>query len=705
MKYFIKIPSLLITLLFSSTSFSSDFYVFPVKEIEGLSIKKAAGIRPLVDPKSAALFTPDSQKQILNAFELKLADSYPGSIVNPYQVRDAIRGKYQYSQNTMGCGEGFVAPVNRSYAVVAGITRASYYQVDKGENVEILIPITLNIQLIKPEKAKIVYTASSTHYTPFVFSKRELNDPTSKSTITKALTNNTSAQLIELVDVIKKNFEPKETIVKIIDKSEGFIVVDKGFEVGFRTGDELEARLSKDKEGNPLIFKVMSVDSGFSILKPMAGIPTVGDDYLFIFEAPADDSRKPKLMTVTSDKPEFAWTNSVADLFAKDIGFKAPFQLISVDANFNDTMNSVRAQANCVPWDKYPSSKTIFDSRDDPPNFFLRFEKSESPVFTHSGAGGTRSEEKFMTLLTSQVVDKDGSVIFSESGKDSYLLEKVGGQGLSLSNAKEISLKNSLVDLMSNFLKSVKLEPKEFKIINADKGKFSVKGLEIPPGQDIVYEVLHPLGVKFQSKNVSLRLNVDRSTNLPVSLDGITTIYYSGMAPDYPPVENGDILRVINMPRGAAPEISACGSTYIGKDSIQSDHLTPLINSVAYKSVNYSVSISNGDFYSDVNRLLHSGFFKFRIPPYSKTEFCFKPGYVVKQTGVLCEGSSCKVSFLTGIKILIEKEKQDVKDIAIGDKSEAEGISENEITSFIGYQSMIRTDNLLQELTKRFNTK
>ena len=259
MKYFIKIPSLLITLLFSSTSFSSDFYVFPVKEIEGLSIKKAAGIRPLVDPKSAALFTPDSQKQILNAFELKLADSYPGSIVNPYQVRDAIRGKYQYSQNTMGCGEGFVAPVNRSYAVVAGITRASYYQVDKGENVEILIPITLNIQLIKPEKAKIVYTASSTHYTPFVFSKRELNDPTSKSTITKALTNNTSAQLIELVDVIKKNFEPKETIVKIIDKSEGFIVVDKGFEVGFRTGDELEARLSKDKEGNPLIFKVMSV--------------------------------------------------------------------------------------------------------------------------------------------------------------------------------------------------------------------------------------------------------------------------------------------------------------------------------------------------------------------------------------------------------------------------------------------------------------
>ena len=216
---------------------------------------------------------------------------------------------------------------------------------------------------------------------------------------------------------------------------------------------------------------------------------------------------------------------------------------------------------------------------------------------------------------------------------------------------------------------------------------------------------MHPLGVKFQSKNVSLRLNIDRSTNLPVSLDGVTTIYYSSMAPDYPPVKNGDILRVINMPKGVAPEISACGSTYIGKDSIQSDHLTPLINSVAYKSANYSVSISNVDFYSDVNRLLHSGFFKFRIPPYSKTEFCFKPGYVVKQTGLLCEKSSCKVSFLTGIKILIEKDKQDVKDITIGDKSETEGISEKEVTNLIGYQSMIRTDNLLKELTKRFNSK
>lgn len=484
----IKNKMLMATMLVaSSMAVASDFYVFPVREIEGMNFNnKSSSVRSMVDKRAVDIFTPDAQKQILGSFIANLAQSYPKSILHSTQVRETIKGQYQYQASGVACGESFVAPINKAYAVVAGITRASYYEVDRGENLEILVPITMNIQLVKPERAKIVYTASSTQYTPFVVSKKELGLQATKDFMTKSLTANTTNQINALVEVIKKNFDPKESIVKVLDKSSAYIVVDKGYEVGFKVGDELEARLKSASNGSPIIFKVLSVDSGYSVLKPLMGNPSAGQEYIFVFEGAADDSRKPKLMPVYSMDKNQPWSAAVADLFTKDIGFKAPFQLAPVDVNFNDTMNSVRAQANCVPWDKFPSAKTVFDSRMDHPNFFLKFEMAQSPVFVN--AGKAKTEENFMTALSAQVVDKDGNVIFSELGTDSYVLERVGRQGLSLPNAKEISMKNSLVDLMKSFLANVKIEPRKFVITDAQKGKFSVKGLEIPEGQNVVFD-------------------------------------------------------------------------------------------------------------------------------------------------------------------------------------------------------------------------
>lgn len=704
MKKPFNVKGLMLGLFVASQAFASDFYVFPVREIEGFNIaNKAAGTRPLVDARTVAVFTPNAQKQIIAAFTDNLAKSYPHSIVHASQVSELVSGKYQYAANGVDCRKGFTAPVNQTYAVVAGVTRASYYEVDRGDNIEILVPITMNIQLIKPERAKIVYTVSSTQYTPFVIAKKELGQQSTKDFMTKSLTDNTILQMNDLVAQIKQNFNPKDTPVKIVDKSGEFVVVDKGYEVGFKSGDELEARPS-NKDAAPIIFKVLSVESGYSVLKPLMGNPSKGEEYVFVFESPADDSRKPKLLPVFSNKKDQLWSPAVADLFAKDIGFKAPFQLAPVDVNFTDNMNSVRAQANCVPWDKFPSSKTIFDSRVDHPNFFLRFEMGQSPVFSNAGKNAVKTEQSFMTALTAQVVDKDGNVIFSEIGKDSYTLERVGQQGLSLVNAQEISLKNAVVDLTKNFLQSVKLEPKQFTITEVKNGKFTVKGLEIPAGQNAVYEVLKPLGSKVGDKAVVMRLGIDQGTELPVSSGGSSTFTYS-MAPDYPDVKAGDILSVLAVPKGNTPEISACGSTYVGKDSLSGKHLVPFINHVAYRSGNYIVSISDKDFYEDTNRLLKDGFYKFRMPALTPTEFCYVPGYLIRKNEATCGAEGCNVKFLTAVKITTQKAGAEVKDASIAEQTSVTGIAENQVDNLIGFRAMMSANNLMSELTKRFNTK
>ena len=704
----IKLISLVALMLgLIAPAFSADFYVFPIREIEGFNFtNKAASIRPLVDKRTIELLTSDTQKQIIADFTNGLLKAYPNSVVSAGQVRDAIKGKYQYQANGQ-CGDGFVAPINKSYAVVMGVSRASYYEVDRENNIEVLIPITLNIQLVKPEQGKIVYTTSSTVYSRFEAKKQEIAQPATKAMITKLLATNTTKQMNELLDSIKKNFDPKETPVKVVDKSEGFIIVDKGFEVGFKLGDELEARLSKDKEGNPSIFKVISVDSGYSILKLLAGAaPNNGDEYAFVFETPADDSRKPKLMPVYSSKPENAWASSMTDIFIKDIGFKAPFQLAPVDANFNDTMNSVSAQANCVPWDKYPNSKKIFDSKEDPPGFYLKMEMGQSPIFTQSGKGGVLTKDNFMTTLSTQVIDKSGGVVFSEIGKDTYILDHVGNQGISLSNAKEISMKNALTDLMKNFLQSVKLEPKEFVVSDATKNSFKVSGLEIPQGQAVVYEVLHPTGVKVQSKEVLMKLNLDQGAEGPKSSGGSTVFSYGVSAQDFPSVRNGDKLRVFTMPKGNLPTLSSCGTTYVGKDSLSADFIVPMINHVAYKSSLYNVNISEKEFFSDANSLLQNGFYKYRIPALPATEYCFKPGYLVNKTEGSCSGAdNCNAKFLTAVKLLVEKNGATVKDSSMGEQTTIGGFAENQTSNIIGFKAMGSTSNMLNELLKRFNTK
>jgi hypothetical protein len=695
-----------LALFFSVTKlYAADWFIFPIREIEGFIAKdKGIASRALVDPRAQDLFVPQAQAQIVSAFTSTTAAHYPNSVVHASQIGDAIKGKYSYSVSGVTCGKDFVAPISRSYAVVLGVSRASYYEVDRGENVEILIPITLNAQLIKPERTKIVFSVSSTEYTPFVLNKKEVGTPAANAAMTDLLTKNTIAQMKNLLESVKKNFNPKETPVKLVDKAGDFFVADKGFEVGFNIGELVEARLAKNKDADPLLFKVLSTESGYSILKIAQGKPSIGEDYLFVFESPADDSSKPKLMPVFSAKDGKQWSAAVSDLFTKDIGFKAPFQLVNVDLNFSDTMSAITRQANCLQLEKYPSVKNTFDSRDDHPNYFIRFEMSQTPVFINYGQGGVKANESFATFLSAQVVDKNGQVIFSEAGRDSYTIERTGKQGISQFNAFEISLKNSVIDLTKNFLNNVKLDPKEFSVTSVKGGKFSIKGLELPPGQDIVFEVHRPLSAKINAKTAYMRLLIDKGAEAPITSGGSTVFSYS-MAPDYPEVKPGDIVKIVTLPKPNAPAVTACGSKYLGKDSLEADHLLPVINQVAYQSSKYLVSILDSDFYSDTNQLLKNGFFKLRLAAPKAPELCFKPGYVVAKKEATCERSLCNLKFLTGMKLVLEKGGAEVKEISFGEQTALSNVPEAQISNSLAYRSMLSASTIAAELTKRFNSK
>lgn len=686
-----------------SNTFASQFYVFPVKEIEGTSQKGDGKIRPLIDRRATAFLTPAAQQDVLQHFVKKLASSYPESVVGPRQVRDVIRGKYIYTDDdSLACGSGFVAPLRQSYAVVIGLTRASYYEIPRiGDRTEVLIPITLNIQLVKPDSAKVVASSSDTLYSTFVFSRGEVDGASAKAKVTELVTKGIKAQIDLLIADIKKNFNPKEATVKLVDRSEGVFIADKGFEIGFKDGDEPSA-ISK-KDGKEVIFRVVSADSGYAVLKPLAGSPQTGDEFTFLFESPADDSRKPKLLPLTSSREGRLWSYAVSDILVKDIGFKAPFQLSPVDANFRDTMDSITRQANCVPWDKFPSSKTIADSRVDHPKFLLKLDYARSPVATLSGIGGVKSTESFTSVITAQVTDLEGNVLFTDATVDNYKLERTAGQGISQINAFEISMKNATTALSKKLISSLTLEASEFKISEVGKDKFVVDGLQLPEGaSNVTYEVIRPLDVKVGGKAAFMRLQLGDGQERPKS-DGANAIISYSKLEDEP--RRGDLVRVRSMPRKGQQPLAECKDFYRASGTLGADYLLPFVRHAAYLSPRHRLTITEPTFYQDANELFESGFFKYRVKTPETPDVCLKPGYLVKVESTKCSSEGCELKMLSAITLIHEKAGSRIANYVHAEKISLEGFAEKEQANFVGHKALETVSRSFSKLSEKFSSQ
>jgi hypothetical protein len=689
--------------LLPSISVASQFYVFPVKELEGVSSSIPAEKRPLIDRRVRELIGPQVQTELLERFSKKLAAAYPQSTVHAKQVGNTPSvSAYRYvdddSQACRGTGQ-FFAPVQQSYAAVLGITRGSWYEVTRERGVvELLVPITLNLQLVKPDRAKVVYSVSETLYSPFRFGSRaELQANVSKL-IQETVAAGLNQQLDDLIAQLQKGFQPKETVVSIVGRSAGVLLADKGFEVGFVDNDAPVA-LNR-KTGAQVIFTVLAAESGYSVLKVSEGNASVGDEFVFQFEEAADDSRKPRVMPVVSTSADDL-SSAIADLFAKNIGFNAAFQIAAVDANFKDTQDSIERRANCVAWDKFEAVRKDLDSRKDSPDFLLKFDYAYSPVVFESGQGGVETRESFIATVAAQLVDQRGTVVHAEVAQDHYRLEKRGGRGLDINNAKEVALKNATAALAKKFIANVKFQPAEFTISSASKSSFSVEGLTVPEGVDIVMEVLRPLDVKVGGKPTFWRISFDRSDVTPAVEGGRMVFSYSARDTE---LRRGDRLVVANMPKPGQTRLTECPTPYVAPGSAPADFLLPVVRQSAYSSQRFQVALTANDFYSNANVLLREGKFKLKVQAPNATEVCLRAGYLVKPDPPACSGAVCGFDMLSAATIILEKSGHRTGNFVHAEKISIKGVAAPEVTNFVGLKAVESVSSNLPKLIEKLNS-
>lgn len=654
----------------------------------------------MIDKRVREILRPEIQQQLVSYFAQQIATAYPSSTVHARQVLAARSTKaFQYvDQDDQECRDNFFVPIQQSYAAVIGITRGSWYEVVRpGGVIEVLVPITLNLQLVKPDRAKLVYTVSETLYSTFRFANRSELQAALPKLIPDKIVLGLNQQINDLTIHLKAGFQPKDTVVTLIGRSGGVLVADKGFEVGFVDGD-IPLAVNR-KTGAEVIFTVLAAESGYTILAEPEEKVSVGDELIFNFEAAADDSRKPRVMPVTSMMANDL-TGAIADLFAKDIGFGAAFQIAAVDANFKDTQIIIERRANCVPWSNFESVRKDFESRQDAPDFFLKFDYSFTPVFLESGAGGVETRESFVATVAAMLVDRKGTVIHAEIGQDFHRLLKKGGRGLDINNAREVALKNATSAAAKKFIANVKFQSAEFPVTAANKSSFSVDGLSIPENTDLVYQVLRPLDVRVGGKPTFWRLSFERSDRGPNQEGSRTTIGYLATGSE---IKRGDRLTIANMPKRDQTRITECPNHYVAPGSDSADFLIPVVRQSAYASQRFQIIVSKEEFYSNANALLQEGKFKLKISPPEPTEVCLRPGYLVKREASNCSGNECSFEILSAATIILEKAGQRVGNFVQAERISTKGVAEPQMETFTSFRASESVSNNLPKLIEKLN--
>lgn len=685
---------------------ASDFAVFPVKEIEGLGASASADSRSLVDAGVARRYlTPETQRVLLTHFVAEVARLFPQSVVHAKQVGAVRRGTYAFvDSDSQGCGTGpYTAALGDSYAVVLGVTRASEYRIERGSNTETMIPLTLSVQLIKPDQGKPVLGLSETVVLPVMAKTTEMGTPALEARIREALAGNLKAQVSSLIEKLRQDFNPRPTTVNVLGRDGDLLVIDRGAEAGFKTGDEPEAVRASQPDAPALLFRVLSAQQGLSVLKPLQGRAERGDALTFMLATQADDGLKPRLMPVPSSDPSRADEAAIATLFAREVGFKAPFQIAPADANLARSMESIKAQANCIAdWNLYPGATQIKGSRHDAPNFFLRLGLDRTPVHSAHGTGGTLSRDRFETLVTAQVVDRHGRIVHSDLARDPYEVNRVAGAGLSLQSAYEVSMKNATLKLADSFVKAARLIPKEFRIQRATAGQLWVDGLGATEGDRLVYTVLRPLSVKVAGQPVMVPLELGEGAEGARRDGAATVLSYTVTSSELPPPREGDVLRVESLPRIGSEHVTQCGlPPHVGSGMTNLPFAVQLASNALYRSKRYGAVLTDTGFFGDVRRLLDAGNYPATLQPPAAPAACFQPGYIVRPEGGACDGDTCSVEVLNGIAIRIRHGDTVSREMFAARKSTFSDFNPPERDSLVGYSAMGSLADSIVELQKK----
>jgi hypothetical protein len=335
----------------------------------------------------------------------------------------------------------------RTFVVSLQIPRASLYRVEKVDGTtDVYLPITGSIYFTNLVTGEVLYTVTRTHY--HVSSLLGKADTVSQEKIGQLFLDSYKTLVGELLDSAKQQFHP--TIISASVKSvwNGLFILDRGEDHGIAQGDALA-----DAEMNTL--RIVSTGATYSVGALELGKAAVGKSFMKQTNQTLDELKKPRVMILVDKVPDKFSTDVVRQMFADELGNKAPVSVIHVNPMFSNILATSFSKSNISSEE---SGKRKL------PDFFVRLSIPEAIDFELPTNLRYKTKRSYLSIATAELVDRTGRVLYATQGKDRIDDDVTSGMTFDRASRRDISLKNALLTLAQQFNAELKFKKLELPI-------------------------------------------------------------------------------------------------------------------------------------------------------------------------------------------------------------------------------------------------
>jgi hypothetical protein len=678
-----------------SRAFAADFqfFVFPLMDIVGIDSKGKENSNtsekrpygPLINPAALDQYLMPISGQgqrrqgrdaLVAHFVQRVREAYPQAAVHPRQISEVLQGTYAYIDNAECNSSQFKAPIKDAYAVSLGLTRLNIFSTRSDKFLQIFIPVTLNIQFVKPDGLRSVFTKSHTEYFGREFTLAEALGPDGKiNDVTRQILRDGATAAAKrgidsLLASAKTGFQPKQTEVEVLDWSGDDVVLKGGPEVGFESGQ------GYDVNGGEFFFSVSRTQAGWTVGRFDNPRPNLrkGLKLKFRFTSPMGrDDSKPDLMPAaySDSKPLLAIASpdaraAMAEYFSLDIGYKAPFNLQSLNPSLDEVATGIKTDARCVngmTYEKMAGIGNVSGAKRPLPQYFVTFDVAESGKLrtAFQGAAGATFRDAYRILASARVFDREGLVVHSALAEESVENEVAFGRGLSFAQAREVGAKNAAFRLTRELIDNLKFTPREYNVVVAEKGRVKLANAANANVRNGAF--FHPLNIKVAEGRVVVPfdpLEVEVNSDPEVKVDGADL--WVTVSNQQLKLKAGDIFRTVDLLE-RKELIQHCG-----KPVVEIPNNAVKVNpNVANLTVGHAIATSarfnllEPDDVSimQTNKILSSAFFEGEIKPKPPAATCYVPAVWVREESSQCETpNKCQTAGAIGAGVAIERNGQ-----------------------------------------------
>lgn len=518
--------------------------------------------------------------------------------------------------------------MGRTFVASVHVGRATAYRVDKGNgNAEVVATVGASLYFTNVQTGEILKTVTETVVSRAVVDNAQPQDVVARQQFDRALRD----LMKTLVERGAKEFKPTALDVKITDMPGDLLVLDVGHRRGVQVGDLLSDDASQ-------LIRVVYTAADYAVAKrELANQLQPGAVFRKYLSQAADGRVRPRTVIYVETQPADYGREYLAQMFAEMLGDKAPLSIVAVNTNFAQLLDTVTQQATL---------STDDTSKRTPPGLVVRLRVAEPIVYEARTNLDFQRLRHYETLAFADVLDAQGRILFSATGKDTIDDTITNLIGPGMQERREVSVKNALMHLAQKFGTLTEPRRDRAEIVADGSGTPAVVGTGKVYAPRQLGVVLRPASVNLGKGQQKILLPTTEATVEP-GADPVRLPLLSGLSIQQPaaPIQVGQLFEVqhFGTPPRSAQQFRLCAES---PESLGNTR-TPSLVALATQALSQQMP---GMFYApempaEIDQLIHPGNnFSSKVPwqvPGS-LPVCVQPVERVNVAEAQCPGATCE---------------------------------------------------------------